>query len=718
MVPSGPAPGRLRFSDLGPIEVWRGGDRVPVRGQRLTSILSLLLIRANQRVSTDAMVEALWGDEVTGQSRATLESHLWRLRRLLEPDRRRGEPFGTILHDTAGYRLAVTAEQADSMQFSRLGDTVSDLMLSGQPERALRRCDEALGMWRGTPWTPHDDEPWAGSAVAKLVETHQQLQEARVDCLLAAGDHGHALVEAEGMLQSHSLRERVWELAMLAAYRGGRTDHALALFTRARRVLIDEVGVEPNSALQDLQRRILESDPSLAGPQPTRGPARPRAVSVEVHLPQRRTELLGRASELAGITSLLREHPLVTIVGSAGCGKTRLAIDVARAASPSFPDGVWFIDLTAAVDAGQLLDAFTSTLGVGPAEAGTLTDVLKSFTRTRQMLLVLDNCEHLLDPVAELLDVLLEPGSELTVLATSREPMVLDVERLWSLSPLPAVADGADDDLRNQPAVQLFLQRLAVAAPHLTVTAADLRRVGEICSAVDSLPLAIELAAAQARSFALAEIASSVQVDPAGLARIGRGRDHHATLRGTIDLSAATLTDSERLMHQAIAVVPGPLTSDLASVLSATDVTQARTALSGLVHRSMLVASPPQREGGVSRFSQLATIRAHGIGAATLGQRIKYAERRNAGVTGLVSEVPPSGHPDESSWHGRLDDDQAAIRAPCITRWSRRPTPGARSSPPGSACTGSTAAWSRSGSGGCRSLRPVRRQNHSTVSLP
>lgn len=691
----------VRYRDLGTLGIERASTWVPVVGQRLTSALGLLLVRANQRVSNDALIEAMWpdGTSVPDRSVSTLESHLYRLRRVLEPEHRRNEPFTTVLNDTQGYQLIASVDQVDSLRFEQLAGDVRALLAGGQARRALSRCDEALGLWRGRPWTPHTDEPWAAPAAARLVELRADVEEQRVDVLLRLGDAATALSDLEVLLDNHPLRERLWGLKMLAAYRGGRTDQALETYGRVRRTLIEEIGVEPGPELQRLHAQILADDPALAGPSspdaaPVRGsassakaPAGPESGSansnrVEIQLPTRRSPLIGRHAELTELAALVPAHSLVMVVGAPGCGKTSLVVEVARQLVDKFPDGVWFVDLTVAVDGAQLIDVVTSTLGLAAPEAGTVVDGLVSFCRSRRMLLVLDNCEHLLDPVADLIDSLLGVDTELAVLGTSREPTGLDGEQVWDLLPLPApelTADAARvgaegtsvEDIEGRAAsavrlasVELMLARLRDAAPRLRIGPAETLLAAEVCAAVDGIPLAIELAAAQARSFTLAEIAERVRTDPAGLARIGRGgQSHHTSLRSAIDLSTANLDDAERRLHRAIAVVPGPFTVSLAASLGQIEDEVTRTTLSQLVHRSMLSPLGPRRSGGPSRFAQLATIRAHGLGEQSPEEAAEHATRRDRWVRQLVDLLPRLGRPDGPAVYARIDEDLAAVRA-------------------------------------------------------
>jgi predicted ATPase/DNA-binding SARP family transcriptional activator len=671
-----PADAPLRFRDLGTVTVDRGGIVLPLGGRLLQAALSVLLINANKRVSVDALMSALWGERARDRSEDTLQSHMWRLRRALEPLRRRGEPFTTVVHDVSGYRLLVTTDQVDSLRFSDLAGEAQHLLAGDQAERALQRCDEGLELWRGRPFTPLADEDWALAAVSRLEEVRGQLIECRIDSLLAVGAPERALLAVEGAVADHPLRERLWAQRMLAAYRSGRTSDALEAFRSARRLLLDELGIEPGAELRDLQSRILGGDPSLGGGRSTpaapatqrpAGPSRP-----EIHLPSRRSVLVGRDAELTALTGLLRSERLVTIVGPPGVGKTRLSVEAAHDVAPELADGVWFVDLTIARDAGQVSDLVGSAFGLVTVPGnGTAASALRSFTRGRRLLLVLDNCERVLGEVADLVESLLVDGSELTIAATSREPLGVDGETVWPLRPLPLpppIEDpvSADDvlRLRESPAVELFLRRLSSADPEAAVDGEDLRRAASICAAVDGLPLSIELAAAQGEAYTLAEIAERVAADPSDLSSVDRrGTHRHGTVRDAVEWSYVTLPTVEAALHRAVSVVPGAFTAELAAAL-APDVsrTAVRDALRGLLHRSMLLRAGPTRPGRPSRFAQLETVRAHAVAAGdgTVAERERL---RDEWIATLVVARPRLGHPDENEWFGRLDDDLAALRS-------------------------------------------------------
>lgn len=658
----------MRVRDLGTLAITVDADERPVTGVRATAMLALLTIHANQRVSVDALIDAAWGDKVTPGTASTLESHIWRLRQLLEPGRTRRQAPSVLVSDAGGFRLVAGPRGADSLLFAELAGEVGDLLVAGRAMEALRRADGALALWRGRPYGAHCERDWARPATARLDEMHGQVQERRIEALLAAGDVDRALSDLEPLVAASPYRESLRGLKMLALYRNGRAEEALTAFQRARRTLVDEVGTEPGRELQELHRRILDGDPDLAGRERAVGAAR---RAVEVHLPAALTPLIGRDDILHRLGALVTERRLVTLAGAAGSGKTRVAVEVARAAAAAFPDGVWFVDLTAVSDPDLVLDVAVSTIGFAPSAGSTPLEDLRAYLRPRRMLLLLDNCEHVLPGVARIVEVALDAAVdsddpvECSILATSREPIGVDGEAIWTLEPL-ALPHSAELFPQAAPAVALFLERVRTAMPTLRVDEEVIARAVDICVALDGLPLPIELAAARARTYTLDDVAAQVASDPGRLSRIGRGpADHRATVRSAIEWSHRMLTAPERIAHRRMAVLPGRFTRPMAAtVIGAVGDADVDDLLAQLVHRSMLASDGARHPGGPTLFRQLATVRAHAADAlADAGETAEALDRRDAWTATMLAARPRLGRLEEIAWYEALDDSYATVRA-------------------------------------------------------
>jgi predicted ATPase/DNA-binding SARP family transcriptional activator len=644
--------------DLGPIEVSVGEDREPIRGRRPATILAVLAINANRIVPVDTVVDAAWGDEAPAGALRTLDSHVFRLRKQLEPGRATGVASTVLLKQDDGIRLVVTADQLDSARFAALADDAGVMSAAGRYDECLRRCDEALALWRGAPGGGVPEADWAEAWVARMRELRAQVHERRIEALIRSGSPERALPEFDALIRESPYREHLHALRMEALYRCGRTENALALFDDVRRTLRDELGLTPGPELQRVQEQILNHDVAP-------GPAVQREETAhQVRLPAPMTALVGRETDLARVDELLGVHRLVTLTGTAGTGKTRLAVEVAHRAADRFPDGVWFVDLAPLEGGEPITDVVLSTIGSTTATAGSAEEALRAAVRGRRMLLVVDNCEHVLTEAAEVLTTLLVAGTAVTVLATSREPLELDGELIYPVEPLD-LPGSADDD---SAAVQLFLERLRTAAPQ-TVAAldpAELReRAAEICTALDGLPLAIELAAARARVYELAEIRDQIRADPTRLARIGRpGTSRRQSLQSALDWGHRLLTDEEKLVHRRLAALPGPFGAGAAAATLGLSSGESAELLPMLVNRSLLTSGPAPRVGGPTLFRQLVVVRGHANRAlAQAGEIESTLDRRDAWVAALATVASRTDRLDLRRRYRIVDDDYATVRA-------------------------------------------------------
>jgi DNA-binding SARP family transcriptional activator len=420
----------VEFRDLGTVQVAVDGIATAVNGRRLESVLALLVARVGEVVTVDALVDAVWGPSASGRAAQSLESLVWRLRKVLESERVAGETATLLQTDERGYRLAMPPPSVDSHRFLQAAEAVPAFLAAGDAERALDIAETALALWRGQPYLGVPDADWMPPVRARLEEARLALEQLRAAALLKTAQPERALRELGPLLSAHPHREQLWGHRMVALYRCGRQSEALQAFADARAALADELGVDPGPELRALHRRILTQDPDLdlrSGDQPLR-------------LPRRRSELVGRATELAELTSLLREHTLVTLTGPGGTGKTRLAVEAAHLSRHPHPDGVWFIELADVEDTDDpavVWSRIALTLGLAPQPDATTEHVASTFLAHRRVLLVLDNCEQVLDAARAVTDRILDTCPAVTVLITSREPLDLPDEHVLPVPPLP-----------------------------------------------------------------------------------------------------------------------------------------------------------------------------------------------------------------------------------------------------------------------------------------
>ncbi|MCG5448345.1 BTAD domain-containing putative transcriptional regulator [Micromonospora hortensis] len=578
----------MRFRILGPTQVvLADGREVPVGGPRLRALLALLLLDAGRVVSPERLIDGLYGEHPPRGAANALQSQVSRLRQAL--------PAGhdPVEFHPSGYRLAVDPDDVDAYRFERLAGVGRRALVDGDWPRAATVLREALELWRGPALADAIGAAGVPAQAARLDELRLAAIEDRVEADLALGAQSALIAELRELVVAHPLRERSRSQLMRALAALGRPAEALAEFEDARHTLADQLGVDPSAELAAVHLAVL------------RGQERLSAESV---LPSQLTTFVGREEELKRIGDLLGERRLVTLTGPGGAGKTRLAIEAAGRV-----DGeVRFVELAGLADGSDVPQAVLSALGLrdaglrGPAEPGWQTvDRLVEALVERRLLLVLDNCEHVLVDAARLAARLLSACPALRVLATSREPLGLAGEALCPLSgltvpPLGASALDADD----YAAVGLFAQRAADVAPDFTVTPANVEMVLRICRGLDGLPLAIELAAARLRALSVAEVAARLD-DRFRLLSTGNRAvsPRHRTLRAVVEWSWDLLDDAEREVARRLTVFAGGATLEAAERVCGLPTAEFVDALTGLVDKSFV-----EMTGG--RYRMLETVRA------------------------------------------------------------------------------------------------------------
>jgi predicted ATPase/DNA-binding SARP family transcriptional activator len=596
----------VEFGVLGALRVWNGGGEVEIRKGIPRRLLVALILRAPDTVSSDLLMELLWGDEQPRNPANALQTQVSYLRRALAA----ADGNQPIATRPGGYALEIDDTAVDAARFERaLIESVGvGEGLDEDLEGRLRAVEDALALWRGDALADVRDEAFAEGTVARLEELRWVAREVRNDLLLELGRHAEVVGEARTQLADQPLRERLWEQLVLALYRSGRQADALRAYEEARITLIEELGLDPGSALQQLQHDVLAHAPGLAWVPPAVGEA---AVTREPagwrrnFVPAPVTPIIGRDREIARLVDLLDRSRLVVLTGPGGAGKTRLAVDLAtRAGSES---SVWFVDLSA-VDLDELVaPTVAAALGatVGPAEDPV--EVVAGAFANEYGLLVLDTCEHVVAGAGRLTSALLRRAPGVKVLGTSRRPLAVAGETVWPVPPLGL--PSADDDaeaIESSAAVRLFCERARAVQPSFALDAETAADVMAICHALDGLPLAIELAAARA------DVLSPVAI----LARLNDRFDllvegaadaaaRQRTLRGAIDWSVELLTDEQRTFFARLGVFAGGFDLAAAEAIAAAPGHDGLGLLSALVRHSMVV------NDGRDRFRLLDSLRAY-----------------------------------------------------------------------------------------------------------
>jgi DNA-binding SARP family transcriptional activator len=405
------------FRLLGPLEVWRAGEQLSVGGAKPRALLAVLLLHADHVVSSDQLIDALWGEHPPTSAANALQAHVSALRRALEPNRGTSDTDALLVTRAPGYLLRLAGYELDVVRFERLL-TDARAAMPIQPALATKRFREALNLWRGPALAEFIYERFASTDAARLEEMRVGALEDCLECELACGNHAGVVAELEGLVDDQPLRERLAGELMLALYRCGRQAEATMAYRCTRTALVGELGVEPGPALRGLLQRILEQDPALDPPAvSTSMPVAPgRSMGGPPNnLPIELTSFIGREQELNEVSTLLEQTRLLTLTGAGGSGKTRLALRAARQCRDGYPDGVWLVELAPLSDPALVASATVGALGIR-AQAGSLVDALKRSLRDSHLLVLLDNCEHLLDACAELAHELLSTCEQLRIL--------------------------------------------------------------------------------------------------------------------------------------------------------------------------------------------------------------------------------------------------------------------------------------------------------------
>ena len=573
----------MRFGVLGAVAAWQpDGTQVAVGGPRSRTLLALLALEAGRFVPAERLIDGMYGEYPPDGAANALQSQVSRLRTAL----RESAP---VEFTAAGYRLAVEPDEVDVHRFERLAREGRALLKTGEHARAATTLGEALALWRGAAFTDLTDAPFAAAQATRLEELRAGAEDDHVEARLALGQAEDVLAGLRETVTAQPLRERPRAQLVRALAAAGRPADALAAFDDARRTLADELGADPGPDLAEAHLAVLRGD----GEKPV--------ISA---LPAQLTSFVGRDAELRQVTELLAHNRLVTLTGPGGTGKTRLAIEVSAAE----PGPVAFVELAphesadvarAVLTALGLRDAPLTTRG-GPQDPA---ERLVAALRDRTTLLVLDNCEHVVDGTARLAARLLAACPGLRVLATSREPLGITGEQL---APVPRLAVPPPGTSAAQavgyPAIRLFADRAAASDPAFAVDESTIGDVQHVCAALDGLPLALELAAARVRTLGLGEIATRLDDRFRLLARGSRTAEaRHRSLRGVVEWSWDLLGDDERELARRLTVFPGGATAAAAAEVCGADP----DLLPELADKSLVEAA-----GG--RFRMLETIRAFG----------------------------------------------------------------------------------------------------------
>lgn len=594
---------------LGPFEV--DIDITP-RSQAQRVIASALVLDVGIVVTADRLAELVWGDDQPADSSAALQSHVSRLRRVL--------PDGIeILAEGSGYVIKAPPDRIDIVRFEANHQRAC---AANDDESRLQATEAALALWRGNPY-PDLDDPRATAQRIALLEQHRELTELRAESLVRLGRPGEAISGLEAARIDNPMSERAVEWLMRAYAGSGRKTDALDAFTRLRTDLVEQTGLDPSPGLRELETAIITGE--FVGFAPTAGSL--SAERPKIAIPA--STFIGRDAEVEAIAEVLRQSRIVSLVGPGGVGKSRLALHVAAATAGHFDEVVDVVELAALQQGDQLAEWVSTTLSLQPRANSTATERVVDAAGTRRRLLVLDNCEHVIEAAARFVDTVVRSAPNVTFLATSREPLNVDGEIVERVEPL--AVEG--------PAVELFTDRASRLASGVSIGDTNRHIVEQICESLDGLPLAIELAAAQMGSMTLDEIAEGV-AEPLELLSKGRrtADERHRSLRRLMEWSVQELDETLLSVFTGTAAFAGPFTAAALATVSDHPLPEVRSALTELADRSLVVADPAS--GMVTRFTTLVTIRAYAAELLSETGRVReLGDRHSEWVLDLVKGI-------------------------------------------------------------------------------
>jgi predicted ATPase/DNA-binding SARP family transcriptional activator len=623
----------VAFRLLGPVEALRAGEQLPLGGPRQRALLALLLIERGRVVTTDSLADELWAMEPPDGAATTLRSYVSRLRLAL------GD--AAMIHGSSvGYRIDAPPASIDQAVFEETIRAADDDLAQQRVRAARDGFRRALAMWRGRPYEGLSDDGALAAEADRLEELRLHALEERVAADIELGHAAELVDEVEALVRRHPYRERLWRSSMLALYHSGRQADALNAYHRAREMLDEQLGLEPSAEIQALEMAILRHEV----------PGASRATRRD-NVPVALTTFVGRDSEIRDIHRLLADARILTLTGVGGVGKTRLAIEAARGAGPIAEDGVVFVDLAPVTEASGVIRAIARALETREHAGGRELDHVVDELRHSRTLLIMDNCEHLRDQVADVVGPILQSCPDTGVLATSRSPLGIAGEADYPVAPL---TEGHS--------VSLLMDRMRSARQ-----GADFASEGEaatrICRDLDGLPLAIELAAARAKVLSPTEIAARLDDRFRFLVswrRVASAR--HQTLRQAIDWSFELLSATDQELFTRLSTFAGGFTLEAAAAFHDGDQGLALDSIDRLVDASLVVVQPA---GPETRYRMLETVRQYA--EARLDERgdARGARDMHAAYFRALAEraEPELSTGGQAVWFARLDAEHDNLLA-------------------------------------------------------
>ena len=684
----GTAVDEVRYRLLGPMEVCVDGAPVKLPGTAERALLAQLLLNPGRTIPATMLVDRLWSDSTLPvDPMNALQIRVSKLRRALK-----AMGVGDVVtREGVGYRATIEVSTVDALDFADRIRTARAATANAADNGGIRPAhvqayDDALALWRGDPLSDFADEQWATAEAARLTELRLAAMTERAQAALALGQHLEVIGDLEPLVAYDPTLESLAGLLMLALYRSGRQADALDVYTRTRDGLDESLGLEPSMSLRSLHERVLRQDGTLGAQQDMVPAPAATGTTVPVTMPAHRSRatqdrtaptnlptvvrpLIGRDAQLDSIAALLRGVRLLSLIGPGGAGKTSLALATVVRTSANYPDGAFGVRLASVNTGDQVPIAVADALGM-PMDGAVATRDLRyrlvSFLSRRRMLLLVDNCEHVVDTAAGLIDDILSRCPGVTVIATSREALAVPDEVQVNVGPLETPPeDTPPERVLSYPAAQLFAERAHAVRPGLLFDGENLTAIGAIARSLDGIPLALELAAARVSTLSPVEVSQRLAHRFTLLTSGPRTADERQqTLRATVDWSYQLLSETEQRVFDRLSVFQGGWT-----LMSAEDVvgdedtgpSEVLNTVGRLVEQSMVFVEP----GPISRYRMLETLRQYAAERLQAsGQTLEVARRHAAYFRSIVehAEVALRGH-DQRQTLRLLRDEQPNIRA-------------------------------------------------------
>jgi predicted ATPase/DNA-binding SARP family transcriptional activator len=638
---------------LGDVQVRLHGAVVPVVSGRQRMLLARLALAGGRFVPVAQLIDDLWEDRPPDSAVNALQVYVSGLRKLL----------GSATVRTRGRAYALDdATVVDVMQFREEVTAGLGAASAGDAAGACRWLDRGLGHWNGLPCQGLEEAGFVSAAQAGLTDLYLSGMEARAAARIGQGTAIQVVPELRDLAEQHPFREGIHAQLILALAASGRQVEALAVYDRVRTELAEEFGVDPGEALQSAHGAVLRNElpvprsVSAAGPVPRASHNLPAAVS----------SFVGRQQETAGITASLAAARLLTLTGPGGGGKTRLALNVAEGLLGQYRDGIWLAELAARTDQEGLAQAAAAALDISEAPPAALADTLIERLRERDLLLVLDNCEHLVRECAELAARILARCPRVRILATSRTRLGVPGEIEWTVPPLQ-VPDPQRvpplGRLSEYASVRLFTDRASAVMAGFALTQANAAAVAAVCARLAGIPLAIELAAARARVLSVTQIAARLDEQLSLLGDMARhGPARQRTLRDTMDWSFDLLTGREQALFARLSVFVGGFSLEAAEEMAG-DEAGGLDVFSRLVIHSLVAV---ERDGESARYRLLEPLRQYAAERLAGRDEAPGARARHAAYyLRLAEEAEASlrGGPEQATWFRKLGLEQDNLRA-------------------------------------------------------